>query len=167
MLKTTGIWNVISAIPYLLLAYDHTRFCLTVCDGQLRLSPINWSFLKVQMTVNTGMEDSKVKALMRCDRWLDYTDNCEEIAFLWPVCEMLTRSQRNSLHKNDLTLTMPNILNGIIHLTFLALSITIFRDIKMKSWSLSANNSERGQIARVCRLAWLYTGGKCFDRKRV
>ena len=34
-----------------------------------------------------------------------------------------------------LTLTMPNFLNGIIHLPFLALSIIIFRDIKMKTWT--------------------------------
>ena len=32
-----------------------------------------------------------------------------------------------------LTLTMPNFLNEIILLTFLALSIIIFRDIKMKT----------------------------------
>ena len=32
-----------------------------------------------------------------------------------------------------LNLTMPNFLNGIIHLQFLALSIINFRDIKMKT----------------------------------
>ena len=32
-----------------------------------------------------------------------------------------------------LTLTMPNSLNGIVHLTFLALSIILFRDMKMKT----------------------------------
>ena len=32
-----------------------------------------------------------------------------------------------------LTITMPNFLNGIIHLIFLTLSIIIFRDIKMKT----------------------------------
>ena len=39
----------------------------------------------------------------------------------------------------NLTLIMPNFLNGIIHLPFLALSIIIFRDIKMKTWSWSAS----------------------------
>ena len=38
-----------------------------------------------------------------------------------------------------LTLTMPNFLNEIILLTFLALSIISFRDIKMKTWRWSAN----------------------------
>ena len=32
-----------------------------------------------------------------------------------------------------LTLTMPNFLNGIIHLPFMELSIIILRDIKMKT----------------------------------
>ena len=35
-----------------------------------------------------------------------------------------------------LALTMPNFLNGIIHLPFIELSIIIFRDIKMKTSSL-------------------------------
>ena len=55
---------------------------------------------------------------------------------------------------------MPNLLNGIIHLTFLALSIISFRDIKMRSLSWSANSTEPGQTAQMFSLAWLYTGGK-------
>ena len=39
-------------------------------------------------------------------------------------------------------------------------SIIIFRDIKLKTWSWSANSIEPGQTAKICRLAWLYTGGK-------
>ena len=31
-----------------------------------------------------------------------------------------------------------------------------FKDVKMKK----ANSIEPGQIAQMCRLAWLYTGGK-------
>ena len=46
-----------------------------------------------------------------------------------------------------LTLTMPNFLNGTIHLTFLALSIIIFRDIKIKTCIWSANSIETGQTA--------------------
>ena len=42
----------------------------------------------------------------------------------------------------------------------LALSIIIFRDIKMKTWRWSANSIEPGQTAQMCGLAWLYTGGK-------
>ena len=41
---------------------------------------------------------------------------------------------------SDITLTMPNFINGIIHLPFLALSIIIFRDIKMRTLSWSANS---------------------------
>ena len=37
-----------------------------------------------------------------------------------------------------------------------------FRDIKMKTWSWSANSLEPDQTAQKCRLAWLYTGGKAF-----
>ena len=40
---------------------------------------------------------------------------------------------RCSLNVDTLTLIMPNFLNGIIHLTFLTLSIIILRDIKMKT----------------------------------
>ena len=49
-----------------------------------------------------------------------------------------------------LTLIMPNFLNGKIHLPFLALSIIIFRDIKMKTYSWSASSIEPGQTARMC-----------------
>ena len=35
-----------------------------------------------------------------------------------------------------------------------------FRDIKMKTLSWSAKSIEPGQTAQMCRLAWLYTGGK-------
>ena len=51
-----------------------------------------------------------------------------------------------------LTIIMPNFLNGIIHLkvSCMHLSIIIFRDIKMKTWSWSANSIEPGQIARMC-----------------
>ena len=41
------------------------------------------------------------------------------------------------------------------HLPFLELSIIIFRDIKMPTWSL-ANSIKPGQTAWMCRLAWLY-----------
>ena len=51
---------------------------------------------------------------------------------------------------NFLTLSMLNFLNGIIHLPFLALSIIILRDIKMRTWSLSANSIEHGQTAEWC-----------------
>ena len=53
-----------------------------------------------------------------------------------------------------LTLAMPNFLNGITHFTFLAHSIIIFRDIKMR------RVVEPGQIAWMCMLDWHYTGGK-------
>ena len=39
----------------------------------------------------------------------------------------------SSILYNLLTLYLPNSLNGITHLTFFALSIIIFRDIKMKT----------------------------------
>ena len=38
-----------------------------------------------------------------------------------------------------------DFLNGIIHFTFLAFSIIIFRDIKMKTYSWPANSIEPGQ----------------------
>ena len=59
-----------------------------------------------------------------------------------------------------LTLIMPNFLNEIILPTFLSLSIIIFKDVKIWTWSWSANSIEPGQTAWMCRLALLYTGGK-------
>ena len=41
----------------------------------------------------------------------------------------------------------------------LVLSI-IFRDIKLRNWSWSANSIEPDQIAEMCRLDRLYTGGE-------
>ena len=64
---------------------------------------------------------------------------------------------------SSLTLNLLNFLNGIIHLPFLDLSIIIFKDTKMRSWSWSTNSIEHGQNARMCRLAWLYTGGKSWS----
>ena len=46
-----------------------------------------------------------------------------------------------------LTLTLLNFLNGIIQLPFLELSIIIFKDIKMRTWSWPANSTEPGQTA--------------------
>ena len=63
-----------------------------------------------------------------------------------------------------LILTMPNLLNGIIHLLFSEFSIIIFRDVKMKISSWSTNSIEPGQTARMCRLSWIYTGGKGYSR---
>ena len=65
-------------------------------------------------------------------------------------------------NKNSLTLNRLNFINGIIHRPFLEMSITIFRGIKMRTWSWSANSIEPDQTAQnlMCRLAWLYTGGK-------
>ena len=60
-----------------------------------------------------------------------------------------------------LTLTnLLNFLNGIIHLTFLELSIVIFRDINMRTCSWSSNSIEPGQTALMCMLAWFYTDSK-------
>ena len=42
----------------------------------------------------------------------------------------------------------------------LELSIIIFRDIKMNTWSWSANSIEFGDTERMQRMVWLYTGGK-------
>ena len=49
-----------------------------------------------------------------------------------------------------LNLNLLNFFNRIIHLPILELSIIILRDIKIKTCI----------TARMCRLAWLYTGGK-------
>ena len=64
-------------------------------------------------------------------------------------------SHLNPRHVNILTLTMPNFLNEIVCLTFLALSI--ISDIKTKTWSWSANSIKPGQTAQMCRLAWAKT----------
>ena len=45
---------------------------------------------------------------------------------------------------DTLTLTMLYFLNGIILLLFLELFIIIFKDIKMRAWSWSANSIEPG-----------------------
>ena len=63
-------------------------------------------------------------------------------------------------YKIYLILNLLNILNWIIHLPFLGLFFIIFMDIKMRTRSKSAYSIEPGQTAWVCKLAWLYTGGK-------
>ena len=50
-------------------------------------------------------------------------------------------------------------LNGIIHLQLSEMSIIIFKDIKMKTWSWPTNSIEPSQTTQMCKLAWLYTGG--------
>ena len=57
-------------------------------------------------------------------------------------------------------LNLLNFLNGIIHIPFLELPIKSFKEVKMLTWSWSANSIESGQTAQICRLAWLYTGAK-------
>ena len=47
---------------------------------------------------------------------------------------------------------------GMIKSLFLKLSIIIFMDTKM--WSRSENSEVSGQIARMYRVTWFYTGGK-------
>ena len=47
-----------------------------------------------------------------------------------------------------LTLNLLNFLNKIIHLPFLELSIIIFTDIKLKTWSLSASSVEPSRTAK-------------------
>ena len=59
-----------------------------------------------------------------------------------------------------LTLNLINFLNVMIHLPFLELSIIIFRNIKMGMGKCSASIKEPSQTARMCKLAWLYIGGK-------
>ena len=61
-----------------------------------------------------------------------------------------------------LTLNPLYFLNGIIHLAFLELSIIIFRDIKDKTRSWSANILEPGQTAQMYR-AW----SDCMDVQPV
>ena len=52
----------------------------------------------------------------------------------------------------DRTLNLLNFLKGIIHL-FLELSIIIFRDIKMRTWSWSANRQcSLTRLQTSCRL---------------
>ena len=69
----------------------------------------------------------------------------------------------------NLTLTLLNCLNGIIHLPFLEQSIIIFWDIKMRTFKWRANGIEPGQTAG---LALFYTRHKALStfgssRKRV
>ena len=65
------------------------------------------------------------------------------------------------LHQNWLIKKMD--MKGIdVSWAHLALSIIIFGEIKMITWSWSSNSIEPGQTARKCRPAWLYTGGKGF-----
>ena len=49
-----------------------------------------------------------------------------------------------------LTLNLPNFLNGRIHFHSLELSITILSNIKIKTWSWSANSTEPCQTAWMC-----------------
>ena len=54
-----------------------------------------------------------------------------------------------------LNLTL-NVVNGIIHLLYLELFIIVFRDSRIQV----GQSIESGQIARMYRQAWLYTGDK-------
>ena len=58
-----------------------------------------------------------------------------------------------------LTLNLLNFLNRTVHLLFLELSIIKFGDM-LGNGSWPANSIESGQTAWICRLTWLYTGGK-------
>ena len=53
---------------------------------------------------------------------------------------------------NRLPLKLLNFLNGIIHLLFLKLSIIIFKDIKIRTWS--ANSIAPGQTAGLALYQW-------------
>ena len=64
-----------------------------------------------------------------------------------------------STYERSLTLNLLNLWNGVVQLSFLEPSIVNFGDIKMRIWSWSANSIEPGQIARMCRLDWLYISG--------
>ena len=59
----------------------------------------------------------------------------------------------------DLTLTLLKSLNGRVHFSFLEMFIINIINIKIRIWS-DDNSIEPGQSAWMCRLAWLYTGGK-------
>ena len=53
----------------------------------------------------------------------------------------------------------------------MGLSIIIFKKLKVRTQSWSANSIETGKTAWLCRLVWFYTGGKAdhfhLDRIRV
>ena len=56
------------------------------------------------------------------------------------------------------TLHLMNLLNRIVQLPFLEFSIVNLENIKMRIWL--ANSIKPGQTAWMCRLTWLYAGGK-------
>ena len=56
--------------------------------------------------------------------------------------------------KLNLNHNLLNYLSWIIHLPFLELFITIFSDIKMRTWSWSANSIEPDQTVQICKV-WL------------
>ena len=66
-----------------------------------------------------------------------------------------------------LTLSLLNFLNRLVHLLFLELSISVFWDIKMTIWSWLVNSTEPGQTTWMCRLVWLYIGGKGSSTLRI
>ena len=82
-------------------------------------------------------------------------------SFVTCIASLLSESQGNIL--TTLTLNLLNFLNGIIHLPVLEMSIINFRNIKMRTWSWTANSIEPCQTPQMCRVAWLYTGGKSWS----
>ena len=68
---------------------------------------------------------------------------------------MLSLGEVNPYHAEFLKWNNPPYIFVTVHYHF--------RDIKMKTWNWSANSIEPGQTARMCSLAWLYTGGKGYS----
>ena len=95
---------------------------------------------------------------------IEYVKNISVLIFITTAKKYLHLGRTNNIlyTKNALAVKLPNFLNGIIHLSFLELSIISFGYIKMWIWSWPASSIKPGQTARMCRLAWLYTSGKAF-----
>ena len=82
--------------------------------------------------------------------------NAYNSLFRWNMYQYWLQNLSAKFILKSLTINLLNLLIGLVHLSFLEQSIINFRDIKMRNWSLSANNIEPCKTARTCRFAWLY-----------
>ena len=142
ILETYDVVQTYSS-PYLKYIYDLLCFSPfnSVMDRILKIKLIHFLFYSYRVKFTTSI------------RWFS------SIVFI-RFGKVMPLFYLENILKFTLTLTLLNFLNGIIYLSFLEQSIFIFKGIKMRTWSWTANSIEPDQTTQMCRLAWLYTGGR-------
>ena len=130
VLSYRHIWYIIlrAEIRFILMQLQIWR----LIKRGLRILPISLYFLN----------EARQKTFL-----LHYHFQCLVLLKIYLIFYMLSQKYNNTcqyfIYMNTVIITW--VLNGIIHLTFLVLSIIILRDIEMRTWSWSANSIEPDQ----------------------